>query len=238
MFTVRMSSLGWAVLAVAGYAAFTVSPAQADLLVVSSGISGGLNTILRYSDSGTFLGVFVPPGGGGLNGPDLGIIRGPDGNVYVNSFVNDAVMRYEVNTGANLSSPGNPGAQFVPSRSGGLNGPDGLGFGGPGGNLYVAAAGDNTVKRYDPTTGAFAGTIVAPGFGGLANPKDLRFGPDGNLYVSNGDSSGKVLRYNPVTGDPIPGPGRAMANFIDPRPGLMANGVAFGPDGNLVCGLR
>jgi sugar lactone lactonase YvrE len=198
-------------------------------------VSRGDNSILRYSDGGAFLGTFVPSNGGGLSSPDLGIVRGPDGNVYVDSYGNSAVMRYDVNTGANLPSPGNSGAQFVASGSGGLSGADGLGFGGPGGNLYVASSNNNTVKRYDPVTGAFIDTIVSAGSGGLSASNDIHFGPDGKLYVSNYIQSGpgQVLRYDPSTGASMPAPGRTMANFIDPRPGLAANGFAFGRDGNL-----
>jgi sugar lactone lactonase YvrE len=217
------------VLAVVAMAGLMVPQVQADVLVTSSFNS----SVLRYSDAGAFLEVFVPPGGGGLSAPDLGIISGPDGNVYVDSFGNGAVMRYDVNTGANLPAGGNPGAQFVAAGAGGLAGTEGIGFGGPNGNLYAASAFNNTVKRYNPTTGAFLDTIVPAGSGGLALSNDLHFGPDGNLYVSNGDFSGKVLRYNPATGAPLPGLGQVMANFITPVPGQLANGFAFGPDGNL-----
>src|SRR5438045_863836 len=45
------------------------------------------NQILAYDAlTGAFRSVYVAPGSGGLDSPDLGIIAGPDGNVYVNSY--------------------------------------------------------------------------------------------------------------------------------------------------------
>lgn len=42
---------------------------------------------------------FVPPGSGGLDFP-LGIAFGPDQNLYVASFVNSFILRYDGRTGA------------------------------------------------------------------------------------------------------------------------------------------
>ena len=44
------------------------------------------NQVLAYdATTGAFRGVYVAPGSGGLDTPDLGIIGGLDGNVYLNS---------------------------------------------------------------------------------------------------------------------------------------------------------
>lgn len=66
-------------------------------------------------------------------------------------------------------------------------------------DLYVSAAGANSVMRFDESTGAFLGNFVTPGSGGLGNPQGITFGPDGNLYVSS-QASNNVLRYNGQTG--------------------------------------
>jgi hypothetical protein len=69
--------------------ALVLSPgpwAQADgfLLVTSR----GNDSILRYdATTGAFIDVFVASGSGGLAGVDLGIARGPDGNIYVNTQI-------------------------------------------------------------------------------------------------------------------------------------------------------
>ncbi|HLX06756.1 MAG TPA: hypothetical protein VKY89_02720, partial [Thermoanaerobaculia bacterium] len=52
-------------------------------------------------NTGAFLGVFVAKGSGGLNGA-YGLAFGPDGNLYVNSFTSNQVLRYDGNTGAFL----------------------------------------------------------------------------------------------------------------------------------------
>ena len=59
--------------------------------------------------------------------------------------------------------------------------------------------GDESVKRYNGTTGASEGDFVPNGSGGLTFPLGGAIGPDGNLYVSNSDDE-NVLRYNGTTG--------------------------------------
>ena len=112
--------------------------------------------------------------------------------VYVSSFDNDSILRFDADTGASLGT-------FVPSGSGGLNGPTGLTFG-PDGHLYVSSFTFNfSVLKYDGETGQFLSEFVASGSGGLLTPMDLGFGPDGNLYVVSSYGGG-VFRYNGTTG--------------------------------------
>jgi DNA-binding beta-propeller fold protein YncE len=115
---------------------------------------------------------------------------------------------------------------FIAAGSGGLNGPKDLTLG-PDGNLYVAN-GDNSVLRYNASTGALIGTFVAAGSGGLSNPYGLTFGPDGNLYVSSRGTDNAILCYNGTTG--------AFINaFVPTGSGGLAGpaGITFGADGNL-----
>ena len=95
---------------------------------------------------------FVPEGSGGLSGA-VGILLGPDGNLYVSSRSNDSVLRYSGTTGDFLDV-------FIPAGLGGVSSPRGLVFG-PDGNLYVNSFDTNSVLRYDGSTGAFLGTFAA-----------------------------------------------------------------------------
>jgi hypothetical protein len=123
---------------------------------------------------------------GGLNGP-TGLAFGEDGNLYVASFDNDRILRYDGQTGAFLDV-------FVDPGSGGLDGPDaGIVFG-PDGALYVPSYWNDSVKRYDAGTGAYLDDYVPALLGGLRNPRTLAFRSDGTLFVSS-EGSNQILRY-------------------------------------------
>ncbi len=149
--------------------------------------------------------IFVPPGSGSLSAPS-GLVFGPDDNLYVNSDFTSSVMRYDGVTGASLPSPGQTGAFFVPTGSGGLNDPKmGLTFGADG-NLYVGNWGGSSVLRYVgadgtplPAPGQTGATFVPSGSGGLNSTHGVAFGPDGNLYACS-EFSHSVLRYDGTTG--------------------------------------
>jgi DNA-binding beta-propeller fold protein YncE len=64
---------------------------------------------------------------------------------------------------------------------------------------------DNTVKRFDATTGKFLGAFVTSNSGDLKGPRGIIFDNPGQLNVVNqnqdrGSLSGAVLRYNGQTG--------------------------------------
>src|SRR5207249_2582735 len=150
--------------------------AYADLYVGSQ--NSNSNSVLRYNEvSGAFIDTFVSSGSGGLSST-TGVIIGPDGNLYVNSFSNGRVLRYDGSTGAPLPALGKPDAIFVTPGDGGLQNPTGLIFG-PDGNLYVSSRGNNSVLRYNGTTGDFLDAFVREGAGELTSPRGLVFGPDG-----------------------------------------------------------
>jgi streptogramin lyase len=172
------------------------------------------DAVLRYGQTGAFLGAHVPPGSGGLN-VATGLAVGPDGHLYVGSRDTDAVLRFAGATG-----------QFLGVFAGGdgLDNPTGLLFG-PDGHLYVSGFLSDAVLRYDGTTGQFLGVFAAGG--GLDGPEGLAFGPGGDLFVANhnGDS---VLRYDGDTGSFV---GVFAAAGLDGPIGL-----TFGPDGKLYVG--
>jgi WD40 repeat protein len=143
------------------------------------------------------------------------MVYGPDGNLYVSSYNNDIVTRYNGTTGAYMDVFVTSG--FV------LRQPTGLTFG-PDGNLYVSSFNGARVLRYNGATGTYINTFIAPGSGGLSGPMGLVFGPDSNLYVSSYNND-RVIRYNGTTGALI---GSFTLGLL-PRP----TGLVFGPDGHL-----
>ncbi len=70
--------------------------------------------------------------------------------------------------------------------------------------LDIGDTGDNSVKQFDAKTGAYLGTLVAPGSGGLDGPRGLILRNDGPLLVVNQNvdltSNGEIDRYNARTG--------------------------------------
>jgi len=82
--------------------------------------------------------------------------------LLVSSNETDSVLRFDAMTGAFIDT-------FVPSGSGGLNGPIGLVFGADG-NLYVSSVVSLSVLRFDGVTGAFIDAFVPSGSGGLDPP--------------------------------------------------------------------
>jgi len=73
------------------------------------------NKVLRYNLDGSFSDIFVAAGSGGLNGA-VGMVFGEDNNLYLVSWRNSRILKYDGTTGAFLST----------FASTGLNGPVGL----------------------------------------------------------------------------------------------------------------
>ncbi len=92
--------------------------------------------------------------------------------------------------------------------------------------LLVSSSGDNSVKQYDETTGAYIRDFVTAGSGGLSSPQDLAIGPNGNLFVSSQETS-SVKEYSGTTGEFI-------RDFVSADDGLLfPQGLTFGKDGSL-----
>jgi outer membrane protein assembly factor BamB len=137
--------------------------------------------------------------------------------LLVSSFDNDRVIRYSLRS--RLPQV------FVPTGSGGLNGPSKLICGGDG-NLYVSDQNNDRILRYNGGTGEFMDVFVAAGSGGLDIPIGLDFGPDGDLFVASYQTH-SVLRYDQDDGSFI-------AAFVPYGSGLNGpSGLIFGPDDNL-----
>ena len=70
--------------------------------------------------------------------------------------------------------------------------------------LDIGDVSDNSVKQFDAQTGAYMGTLVAPGSGGLDGPRGVIDRNNGQLLVVNQNvdlsTNGEIDRYNAKTG--------------------------------------
>jgi hypothetical protein len=103
--------------------------------------------------------------------------------------------------------------------------------------LYIGDGNDNTVKRFDASTGAYEGTFVTSGSGGLLGPRGLIFGESHNLLVLNQNVftvgiGGELLRYNGQTGAFI---SKVVAD-TDPHNPYDPRGMVRGPQHSLFVG--
>jgi WD40 repeat protein len=142
------------------------------------------------------------------------LVFGPDGNLYVGSLNNSSVLRFDGVTGDPLPAPGQSGADFVPSGSGGLTRTAGIVFGSDG-NLYVSSETSSEVMRYDGTTGdplpalGQSGAVFIPQGTGLSQPAGMVFGPGNDptlhhhvkfdLYIAN-ENNNDILRFKGKNG--------------------------------------
>jgi outer membrane protein assembly factor BamB len=178
------------------------------------------DSVRRFSATGADLGLFVSPGSGGLNGPDLGLAFGPDGHLYVPSYWGNAVLRYDGQTGAFLGA-------FVPAGGGGLSRPRQILW--KEGNMYVSSDTGSKVLRYNATTGAFVDTFIAAGSGGLNGANGMVFFGD-SLYVTS-SNNGRVLEYDATTGAFVgvfasTGLNGQVSLAVVPEPSLALGGLA------------
>lgn len=130
-------------------------------------------------------------GSGGLDNP-FGIGFGADGNLYVNSFSNDEIIRYNGETGAFVDV-------FVSEEAMGLDAPEGLIFG-PDGNLYVSSSSGDEVLRYNGETGDFIDAFVTAESGGLDGPTGISFF---EIQRTDGGSGCTIVSGNKQTSTPL-----------------------------------
>lgn len=157
------------------------------------------DSVLRYDGrTGEFLGTFVAPSPGNLNGPDAGMSFGPDGNLYVPGYFNDRIKEYDGRTGAFLGN-------FVGPATAEISRPRTILFPGDG-HAYIASEGNDRILRVDASTGADVVELVVddpatPGdeTGGLDRPTGLAMDSQRRLYVGSLQTS-SVLRYDADTG--------------------------------------
>ena len=163
--------------------------------------SSNNDSILSYNGvTGAFVTDFIPTGTGGLDEPHYFVV-GPDTNddgdddLYVTSFANDSVLRYNARTGAFID-------EAVYAGNEGLDGPTGLLFTADG-RLIVASSLTDEVMRFNtagtPTFDFYKFTVENDGDRGIF---DIDFAMqegdpgsfDAELFVL--DSTGAVLFTN------------------------------------------
>ena len=156
-------------------------------------------------------------GGGGLYGPQQ-LLFGPDERLYVASYYDDEVLRY--------NPDGTDPIQFVRPREGGLDGPVGLLFD-ENGDLLVSSERTHEVLKYDGATGNFIEVVVPAGAAGLNYPEDLIHDNDGDLLIA-GWGCDCVIAVDGETGD--------IRQFVRPGLGGLNGpvGLAMTPDGSLL----
>ncbi len=138
--------------------------------------------------------------------------------LLVSGFSSDSVAGFDLASGSFLRTL-DPAA--------GLDGPLCTRLG-PDGRLYVASEGTDSIKRFDPKTGAFLDTFVAPGSGGLDGPTGITWDTAGDLIVPSFNSD-SILKFDGKTGafiKTLVTAGLGGLNGPD-------NGTIIGPDGNL-----
>jgi len=134
--------------------------------------SSNTNSVLMYdATDGTFTGVFVAPGSGGLTSP-FGLIFGSNGNLLVGGMDN-SIREYSGSDGSYVR-------EFVDSGSGGLSGPRGMVLH-PNGNLLVVSHETGLILEYDGSSGDYVGQFNDhyP----LTDPWGICIGPTGNPFV-------------------------------------------------------
>jgi outer membrane protein assembly factor BamB len=191
---------------------------HADSLYIGDGAD---DSVKRFdARTGNFLGNFVAPGSGGLEGP-RGIIFSNGRLLVVNQNVSRTfegeILRYRKD-GSFLEAlvpcrPIAPDDRVCDDNAPLL--PRGI-IRGPGRTLYVANFTQNDsgpflpgdIRKFDIETGMFLGSFDTSPFPSTSFfPRGIVRGPDGLIYVSitgdlaSGDGiTGKVLRFNPRTG--------------------------------------
>lgn len=145
------------------------------------------NSIVRFDlQSHAFKDVFAS--GGSLDHPT---------SITFRDSTEALVANFEDSTIARFGSKGFEG-RLTQSGFAGLSGPDVGTVVGPDGILYVPGFYSNAIYRFDPRTGAYIDTFIAPKKGGLTQPRTILF-RQGMVWVSS-DNGNKVLRFTPDGG--------------------------------------
>jgi len=170
--------------------------ADGNVYATSQSFNNGVTGVMKFNGTtGSYQGLFVAPGSGGIGTPARIVTIPGNGDFLVSD--GSRINRYNKTTGAFVST-------FLANGAGGFTSKGDMLFG-PDGNFYVVdqdAANNNGVAKFNGSSGAFLGMLVAPGLvpdtiGGIA------FGNDGDLYLSRTlttTTAGDVRRFDGTTG--------------------------------------
>ncbi len=182
------------------------------LYVSSHGGSGGLNAVLRYhGQTGAFIDVFATL-------PDMvwpAEINFFNDLLYVSDFSfgsTGRVSRFDLN------------GAFVDHFAQGIFNADGQSLSNDG-DLLVSSFLDDSIKRFDGTTGQFLGNFVSSGTGGLDGPLDNLVLPDGTFLAASFFTDS--IKHFDQNGNYL---GDAITGLDGPQ------GLAIGLDGDLYAG--
>lgn len=177
------------------------------------------SSVVKFNGvTGAFMQTLVTSGQGALGGADNGTIIGPDGELWVPSYFNNRVIRFDGDTGATLGAlPGSIGRPRVIEFRGGV--------------AYITSETSNTVRRFNAATLAAMPSLMPAGSGGLLTPIGMAFGPNNVLYVASSGNN-RILKYDAGTGAFLgqfadAGAGINLPTFITivPGPGAAAMGA-------------
>jgi DNA-binding beta-propeller fold protein YncE len=136
--------------------------------------------LLRYGAQGAYLGVFAE-GIEGLDGPDAGLVVGPEGDLWVPCFESSLILRLDA-SGA------------VVERVEGATNPRHLWFDAEGA-LWVSSWGSGEILRRD---GGVFTAVVSP-----RAPTGFVVEPDGKAIWVTSDQTSRLLRLDLATGEAL-----------------------------------
>ena len=170
----------------------------------------------------------------------IGIEHDAAGNIFVASYGNYQVNRYDAVTGAKTVVAGGRGYGFGgdggPATSASFAAPNDVAIDAAG-NLFISDSGNNRVRRVDAATG------IITTFASVSSPGALEFDPTGNLVVAE---TCRIRRIDTATGFVTTIAGTGSCAFQDVPGGAPATSTPIGqnpsfaidPNGNIFLGWQ
>jgi YVTN family beta-propeller protein len=188
-----------------------------------------LDSVSKYSPTGSPLGFFVPPGSGTLAGPiDIAFDSSNNGFVTNQNSGSSFISEYN-SAGVYQGFFGTGTFNGQPTT----NAPTGIGYNPTNNQLYVANSGNNSFTIYNASTLNVVSIVTPTGAGALDTPEQIAFDSQGNVYIASFGSATGVSKVQEYTAA-----GTFIRSFIptgDPAAG--AEGVAVDPNGNVFVSL-